>query len=68
MKDRATQTLPNTGGELRCSGKVSNSCSTGDTRRVTNYKARDVKNEKKVKGSASDKWNISMVTCDTDIL
>ena len=33
-KDRVTQTPVKTGGELRCSGKVSSSCSTSGTRRV----------------------------------
>ena len=32
--DRVTRTPLNTGGELRCSGKVSNSCCTSGTRRV----------------------------------
>jgi hypothetical protein len=31
---RVTRTSPKTGGELRCSGRVSCSCSTRDTRRV----------------------------------
>ena len=34
-KDRVTQTQLKTGGELRCTGKVSSSCSTSDTRHVT---------------------------------
>jgi hypothetical protein len=33
-KDRVTRTPLKTGGELRCSGRVSSSCSTSDTRRV----------------------------------
>ena len=33
-KDRVTRTPLKTGGELRCSRKVSSSCSTSDTRRV----------------------------------
>ena len=33
-KDRATRTPLKTGGELMCSGRVSSSCSTSDTRRV----------------------------------
>ena len=33
-KDRVTRTLLTTGGELRCSGSVSSSCSTSDTRRI----------------------------------
>jgi hypothetical protein len=36
-KDRGTQTLLKIGGELRCSGRVSSSCSTRDTRRVTRH-------------------------------
>ena len=34
-KDRVTRTPLKTGGELRCSGRVGNSCSTSDTRRVS---------------------------------
>ena len=33
-KDRVTRTPLKTGGELRCSGRVGNSCSTSGTRRV----------------------------------
>jgi hypothetical protein len=33
-RDRVTQTPLKTGGELRCSGRVSSSCSTSGTRRV----------------------------------
>ena len=33
-KDRVTRTPLKTGGELRCSGRVSSSCYTSDTRRV----------------------------------
>jgi len=33
-KDRVTRTSLKTGGELRCSGRVSSSCSTSGTRRV----------------------------------
>ena len=33
-KDQVTRTTLKTGGELRCSGRVSSSCSTSDTRRV----------------------------------
>jgi hypothetical protein len=39
-KDRVTRTPLKTGGELRCSGRISSSCSTSGTRRVnlvTNY-------------------------------
>ena len=34
FKNRVTRTPLKTGGELRCSGKVSSSCSTSDTRHV----------------------------------
>ena len=34
IKDRVTRTPQKTGGELRCSERVSSSCSTSDTRRV----------------------------------
>ena len=33
-KDRVTRTPLQTGGELKCSGRVSSSCPTNDTRRV----------------------------------
>ena len=33
-KDRLTRTPLKTGGELRCSGRLSSSCSTSGTRRV----------------------------------
>jgi len=36
-KDRLTRTPLETGGELRCSGKVSSSCSTSGTCRVKLY-------------------------------
>ena len=34
-KDRVTRTPLSTGCEIRCSGRVSSSCSSSDTRRVT---------------------------------
>jgi len=34
-KDRVTRTPPKTGDELRCSERLSRSCSTSGTRRVT---------------------------------
>ena len=41
-KGRVTGSPLNTGGELMCSGRVSNSCSTSITRRVTlSYKPGD---------------------------
>ena len=33
-KDQVTRTSLKTGGELSCSGRISSSCSTSDTRRV----------------------------------
>ena len=33
-KNRVTRTPLNTGGELRCSGRISSSCSASETRRV----------------------------------
>ena len=33
-KDRVTRTPLKIGGELKCSGRVSSSCSTGDTCRI----------------------------------
>ena len=36
-KDRVTRTLQKAAGELGCPGRVSSSCSTGDTRRVKIY-------------------------------
>jgi hypothetical protein len=48
-KDRVTRTPLKTGGELRCSGRVSSSCSTIGTRRVKNPIPLDnwLPNEKK---------------------
>ena len=42
-KDRVTQTPLKTGGELRCSGRISSSCPTSGTRRVNivSYKPDD---------------------------
>ena len=34
LKDQVTRTSLKPGGELRCSGRVSSSCSTSDTRRI----------------------------------
>ena len=42
-EDRVTRTPLETGGELRCSGRVSSSCSTRGTRRV-NLVTNSVKN------------------------
>jgi hypothetical protein len=40
-KNRVTRTPLIIGGELMCSGRVSSSCSTSVTRRVTSYKRSD---------------------------
>ena len=37
IKDRVTRTPLNTGGELRCSGRVSSSCSTSGTCHLNNH-------------------------------
>ena len=58
-KDRETGTPLTTGGELRCSGKVSSSCYTSD-------KPGDKSGMRKGLGSAYDKWNIYVVICDTE--
>ena len=42
IKDRVTRTPLKTEGELRCSGSVSSSCSTSDTRRVNLETTREV--------------------------
>ena len=63
-KDRVTRTPLKTRGELMCSGSVSISCSTSGIRcvnLVTNPAIR------KGSGSVYDKWNISVVSCDTYI-
>ena len=60
-KDRVTRTTLKTGGELRCSERVSSyAISTSSTRRVNLV-------THPVPGSVYDKWNISVVICDTDI-
>ena len=58
----------NTGGELMCFGRLSSSCLTSDTRRVT-LVTNPVINYWLGKGSEYDynKRNISVVICDTDI-
>jgi hypothetical protein len=67
-KDRVTRTPLKTGGELRCSGRVSSSCSTSDTHRVNLVTNSVIGHERgKDHGSAYDKWKISVVICDTDI-
>jgi hypothetical protein len=41
-KDRVTRTPLTTGGELMCTGRVSSSCSTSDTRRVNHFICKKV--------------------------
>jgi hypothetical protein len=62
-KDRVIRTPLKTGGELRCSERVSGSCSTSNTRCV-NLVANPVM--RIGSRSACDKWNISVVICDTE--
>ena len=67
-KDRVTRTPLKPGGELRCSGRESSSCSISGTHRVT-LVTNPVINHEMRKGPESvyDKWNISVVICDTDV-
>ena len=66
-KDRVTRTPRKIGCELRYSGGVSSSFSTSGTRRVNlYYKPGDNSWMKKGPRSVYDKWNISVVICDTD--
>ena len=58
-KDRVTKT----GDELRCSERVSSTCSTSGTL----YKPGEKSRMRKGPGSVYDKWNISVVIYDTDI-
>ena len=62
-KDRITRTQLKTGSELRCSWRVSSSCSPSDTC----YKPGDKSWMRKGSGSVYDKWNIYVVICDIDI-
>jgi hypothetical protein len=51
-KDQVTRTPLKTGSEFRCSGRVSSSCSTSDTRRVNLATNPVISNERE-----KDKWN-----------
>ena len=69
IKDRVTRTPIKTGGQLRCSENGSSSLSNSDTRCVTLYTKPMISHEiGKGPGYAYDRWNISMVICDSDIL
>jgi hypothetical protein len=59
--------LPKTGDELRCSGRVGSSCSTSGTRRVNLVTNQVTSHKQKRSESDKDKWNISVVICNTDI-
>ena len=61
IKEWATWTLLKIRGEIRCSGRVSSSCSTSDIRRVTRYKPSDKSWMRKGPKSVYDKWNISVI-------
>jgi hypothetical protein len=68
-KDQVKRTPLKTVGEIRYSGREISYCSTSDTCRVnivTNLVISH-KQTRKGPGSAYDKWNISVVICDTDI-
>ena len=67
-KDRVTRSQLIIGGALRCTGWVTSSCSTSDTRRV-NLVTNPMISHVSMKGPESiyDKVNISVVICDTDI-
>ena len=67
-KDRVTRTPLKMGVERRCSGRVSSSWSSCGIRRVNLAKKNSDKSWiSKELGSVYDKWNISMIICDTDI-
>ena len=63
INDRLTPTSLTIRGEVRCSGRISSSFSIGDNGRVT-LVTDSVTNEER---PGSDKWNISVVICDTDV-
>ena len=66
-KDRVTRTSLKIRGELRCSGRVSSSCSTIGTCPVNLVTNPVIKSwMRKGQRSVYNKWNISVVICDTD--
>jgi len=68
IKDRVTRNPLKTGGKLRWPGRVGSSCSTSGTHRVNLVTKPVISHEyKKRPGSVYDKWNISVVICDTYI-
>ena len=69
LKDRVTRTPQNTESEVVFSGRVSSSGSTSDPPSCySSYKIGNKSWKRKVPVSVYDKWNISVVICDTDIL
>ena len=67
-KDRVTRTPLITGCELRCFERVSSSCSTSGTCRVSLVPNLVISRRwGKDHGSVYDKWNISVVIWDKDI-
>jgi hypothetical protein len=67
-KDRVTRTPLKTGGELRCSRRVSSSCSTSGTRRVNLVTNPVISRERgKDREVFTTSGTISVVICDTDI-
>jgi len=58
-KDRVTRTSLKTGVELRCSWRVSNSCSTSDTRRVNLVKTLNLSNNMYIPRSVHGSFTFS---------
>jgi hypothetical protein len=65
IKDWATRTLQIHQNELGCRGRVSNSCSTSDTRRVSFWTKLVISHAKEKRDYDYNKMNISVVMCDT---
>jgi hypothetical protein len=67
--DWATRTSLNTGGELRCSERVSNLCPTCGTCRVTLFTNLAISHEwgNDWEVSTTKRWNKTVVISDTDI-
>ena len=67
-KERVTRTPQKTGGELRCSRRVSGSCPTSGTRRINLVTIPVISPEwGKDQGNIYDKLNISVVICNINI-
>ena len=63
INDRLTPTSLTIRGEVRCSGRISSSFSISGNGRVT-LVTNSVTNAER---PGSDKWNISVVICDTNV-